>query len=475
MNTMPNNKTVAANGSRPAASSPLDVVPNEMPFDVPYGQPISLARAQAVIDAAMAEATRRNWKMNVAITDSGGNLVAFQRMDGAMLASIQIAKHKARAAATFRRPTKIFEDGVQRMQLNYLLAFDGIIASRGGIPLIDNGAIVGAIGCSGGTDSQDEIVSKAGAAIINQSLAANKQIRPQKNFKENQMATMSAPVKPAVRKSATIKTEQLRLTRRSPAYWRVTIDNPPINVMGPEMVRQFQEVINALEADEQVRVVVFDSAVEDYFLNHSDFVAKLEDLTSMPAGPTGLPPWPDFLARLTRLPVVSIALIRGRATGNGSEITLACDMSFASREKTIISQWEVGVGMVAGGGPMARLPHLIGRNRALEVLLSSEDLRADQAEAYGYVNRALPEAELDAFVDTLATRIAGFDKWAIATTKRLVNTSLPPDVELDAGWDACIASLGRPAAQNGIKALMARGFHKPGDVENRLGYYLGQI
>ena len=275
--------------------------------------------------------------------------------------------------------------------------------------------------------------------------------------------------------SVLTKPTQLRVTRRSPAYWRVTIDNPPINVMGPEMVRQFQEVINSLEADEQVRVVVFDSAVEDYFLNHSDFTAKLEDLTSLPAGPTGLPPWPDFLARLTRLPVASIALIRGRATGNGSEITLACDMSFASREKAIISQWEVGVGMVAGGGPMARLPQLIGRNRALEVLLSSEDIRAQQAEAYGYVNRAIPDADIEAFVESLACRIAKFDKWAIAQTKRLVNSSLPPDLELGAGWDACIASLGRPAAQNGIKGLTALGFQKPGDVENRLGYYLGQI
>ena len=275
--------------------------------------------------------------------------------------------------------------------------------------------------------------------------------------------------------SAPMKSSQIRIERRSPAYWRVTFDNPPINVMGPEMVREFQRVIAALEADEQVRVVVFDSAVEDYFLNHSDFTAKLEDLTSMAPGPSGLPPWPDFLVRLTRLPVASIALIRGRATGNGSEITLACDMSFASREKAIISQWEVGVGMVAGGGPMARLPQLIGRNRALEVLLSSDDVRAEQAEAYGYVNRALPDADLDSYVETLANRIAKFDKWAIAQTKRLVNASLPPDVELGAGWDACIASLGRPAAQDGIKALIASGFHKPGDVENRLGYYLGQI
>ncbi len=167
-------KTELASESMPAASNPLDVVPDEIPFDVPYGVPISLAQAQAVIQAAVAKAKQRNWKMNVAVADSGGNLVAFQRMDGAMLASIQIAEHKARAAATFRRPTKVFEDGIQLMHLNYLLAFDGMIASRGGIPLIDQGAIIGAIGCSGGTDSQDEIVSKAGAAVINQLPATSK-------------------------------------------------------------------------------------------------------------------------------------------------------------------------------------------------------------------------------------------------------------------------------------------------------------
>jgi enoyl-CoA hydratase/carnithine racemase len=268
---------------------------------------------------------------------------------------------------------------------------------------------------------------------------------------------------------------QIRVMKKSKAYWRVTIDNPPINVMGPEMVKQFQKVMAALETDEDAKVVVFDSAVDDYFLNHSDFLAKLEDLTSLPPGPTGLPQWPDFLVRLTRLPVVSICLIRGRATGTGSEIALSSDMTFVSREKTVISQWEVGVGMVAGGGPMARLPQLIGRNRALEVLLSSDDLTGDQAEAYGYVNRALPDTELDEFVEALATRIAGFDKWAIATTKRLVNTSLPPEVELGAGWDACIASLQRPAAQSGIKSLIERGFHRPGDVEQRLGHHLGQL
>jgi glc operon protein GlcG len=175
---MSNDKTGSAVGAsrapQPTETNPLDFVPEKIPFDTPYGPPISLDRAQAVIHAAVAEAKKRDWKMNVAVADSGGNLVAFQRMDGAMLASIQIAEHKARAAATFRRPTKVFEDGVQLMHLNYLLAFDGIIASRGGIPLIEQGTIIGAIGCSGGTDSQDEIVSQAGAAVINQPPAINK-------------------------------------------------------------------------------------------------------------------------------------------------------------------------------------------------------------------------------------------------------------------------------------------------------------
>src|SRR5208283_2333587 len=158
----------AGRALQPTETNPLDFVPDKIPFDTPYGPPISLYQAEAVIQAAAAEAKKRNWKMNIAVADSGGNLVAFERMDGAMLASIQIAEHKARAAVTLRRPTKVFEDGINLMHLNYMLAFDGVIASRGGIPLIDQGDIIGAIGCSGGTDSQDEVVSKAGAAVIYQ-------------------------------------------------------------------------------------------------------------------------------------------------------------------------------------------------------------------------------------------------------------------------------------------------------------------
>jgi len=146
-------------------ANPLDFVPDKIPFDVPYGAPISLERAQAAINAAVAEAKKRDWKMNVAVVDSGGNLVAFQRMDGAMLASIQIAEHKARAAAVFRRETKVFENAIQVNSFNYLMTLDGFIASRGGIPLIEEGKLIGAIGCSGGSDSQDEIVCKAGVAV----------------------------------------------------------------------------------------------------------------------------------------------------------------------------------------------------------------------------------------------------------------------------------------------------------------------
>jgi enoyl-CoA hydratase/carnithine racemase len=275
--------------------------------------------------------------------------------------------------------------------------------------------------------------------------------------------------------SSATKSSKIRLFRGSPTYWRVTFDNPPLNILDAEGIVQMNEIITALETDEHVKVVVFDSAVEGFFLNHSDFLAKLEDLTGLPPGPTGLALWPDTLVRLSRAPVASIALIRGRATGNGSELALACDMSFASREKAILSQWEVGVGLVAGGGPMARLPGLIGRGRALEVLLGSDDIRGDLAELYGYVNRSLPDAELDEFVDALANRIASFDKRAIIDTKRLVNASLPPDVEIGAGWDACLSSITRPAAQERLKKLIEQGFHKPGDAENRLGYYLGQL
>lgn len=271
-------------------------------------------------------------------------------------------------------------------------------------------------------------------------------------------------------------TKRVRLVKRSPMYWRVTFDHPPLNIFGPETIPQLNEIVTALETDASLKVVVFDSAVEGFFLTHYDFLAKLEDSTSLPPGPTGLQQLPDMLVRISRAPVVSIAMIRGRATGVGSELALASDMRFASREKAVLSQWEVGAGLVPGGGPMARLPRLIGRGRALEVLLGADDIPGDLAELYGYVNRSLPDAELDGFVDALAERIAFFDKDALAETKRLVNVaSLPPDLEIAPEWDAFIASVKRPAAQGRISKLMQQGFHKPGDAETHLGHHIGLL
>ncbi len=273
-----------------------------------------------------------------------------------------------------------------------------------------------------------------------------------------------------------MKNQQIQIERRSPFYWRVTFNHPPLNIFGPETIPQLEAIIKALETDQDVKVVVFDSAVDGFFLTHYNFLAKLEDSTSLPPGPTGLQPLPDMLVRLSRVPVVSIASIRGRATGVGSELALACDIRFASREKAILSQWEVGAGLVPGGGPMARLPRLMGRGRALEVLLGADDIGGDLAELYGYVNRSLPDAELDEFVEALALRISSFDKQAIRDTKHLVNlVSLPADQEIAPEWDAFIASVQRPSTQARIKKLMAQGFHKPGDVESRLGHYVGQL
>jgi enoyl-CoA hydratase/carnithine racemase len=269
---------------------------------------------------------------------------------------------------------------------------------------------------------------------------------------------------------------QIRLERRTSLYWRVTFDHPPLNIFGPETIPQLNEIVTALETDGDVKVVVFDSAVDGFFLTHYNFLARLEDTTRLSPGATGLSPLPDMLVRLSRAPAVSIASIRGRASGVGSELALACDMRFASLERAILSQFEVGAGLVPGSGPMARLPRLIGRGRALEVLLGADDIPGDLAERYGYVNRALPDAELDAFVEALAMRIASFDKQAIVETKHFINiASLPADAEIAPEWDACIASIQRAAGQRRIATLLERGLHRPGDVENRLGFHVGQL
>jgi enoyl-CoA hydratase/carnithine racemase len=276
--------------------------------------------------------------------------------------------------------------------------------------------------------------------------------------------------------SVTDAKDQIRLTRVTPQYWRVTFHNPPFNIFGPNTIPQLNKVVTAIETDPQVRVVVFDSDVPDFFLTHFDFASPLTDTTSLPPGPTGLPQVPDMLVRLSKAPVVSIALIRGRATGVGSELALASDMRFASREKAMLAQFEIGAGFTPGGGPMSRLSRLIGRGRALEVLTTGSYLNGELAERYGYVNRALPDAELNAFVDTMARRIAGFDKQTLADIKRVVDaSSLPTNEQIGSEWEAFLGSVKRPDAQQRVGKLMELGLGTNPDLEKRLDDYTGKL
>src|SRR6187549_2729117 len=206
----------------------------------------------------------------------------------------------------------------------------------------------------------------------------------------------------------------LHLERRSPAYWRVTFEHPPINTITATTVAELAELVGLIEQQQELNVVVFDSANPDFYLAHYDIENDPSRTAALGVGPTGMHAWLDLLVRLSRAPVVSIASIRGRARGSGSEFVLACDLRFASRENTLLGQFEVGLGLVPGGGPMARLPRLVGRGRALEILLVADDLDGPRAERYGYVNRAVADDRLDGEVEAIAVRLARFDHEAIA-------------------------------------------------------------
>jgi enoyl-CoA hydratase/carnithine racemase len=217
----------------------------------------------------------------------------------------------------------------------------------------------------------------------------------------------------------------IRVIEEIPAYWRVVFDYPPFNIADATLFQDLQNLLVRIDASPSLRVVVFESASPDFYLAHFDLTGKTGNVTTS-VGPSGMPILMDTYVRLTKSPVVSIAKIRGCVRGACSEFVLACDMRFASRENTRLGQPEVGVGVNPGGGGTERLPPLVGRGRALEIILSANDFDGETAERYGYVNRALPDAELDGFVDALARRIASFDRRPIAAAKKLVNqVSLP--------------------------------------------------
>jgi len=267
--------------------------------------------------------------------------------------------------------------------------------------------------------------------------------------------------------------EQIRITQPAPGYWRAEFSNPPINLVDLDTIAQLSDLISSLEQDPSVKVVVFTSADPDFFLAHYDVLVDKARTAAMPKGPTGMHPWLDVLVRISRVPAVTIAAIRGRARGAGSEFVLACDMRFASAEKAFLGQFEVGVGAVPGGNPMARLAGLAGRGRALEVILGADDFRGDLAERYGYVNRALPDDELDGFVDALARRIAGFEKDALVAAKRFVDeTSLPEDALFPPALDAFFRSVARPETKARMSRLLAAGLQTRSEVEFDLGKHV---
>jgi enoyl-CoA hydratase/carnithine racemase len=262
----------------------------------------------------------------------------------------------------------------------------------------------------------------------------------------------------------------LSVDRRSPSYFRVTFDHPPINTITATTVAELAEVVGLIEQDPDLNVVVFDSANPDFYLAHYDVENDPSKTAALGLGPTGLPAWIDVLVRLARAPLVSIASIRGRARGAGSEFVLACDLRFASRENTLLGQFEVGIGVVPGGGPMARLSRLVGRGRALEILLVADDCDGPRAEQYGYVNRAIADDRLDGEVEAIASRLARFDHDAIARTKSYVDqVTLPADSELPPALDDFRELFGRPAQQAQWARIQALGLNTDSDLERRLG------
>lgn len=269
--------------------------------------------------------------------------------------------------------------------------------------------------------------------------------------------------------------ESIRIVEESPAFWRAVFDHPPFNVIDASIFEGLQGLLGRMDASPDLRIVVFESAIPDFYLAHFDLTGNIGNILSA-VGPSGLPILMDTFVRLTKSPVVSIAKIRGCVRGASSEFVLACDMRFGSRDNMQLGQPEVAVGVHPGGGGAERLPHLVGRGRALEIVLSGNDFDGDTAERYGYINRALPDAELDGFVDALARRIAAFDRPAIAAAKNLINqVSLPNADHLLDALNSFKTTLTWPQAQGRFQALFKLGLQQDADLEKRWPAVLGTL
>jgi enoyl-CoA hydratase/carnithine racemase len=255
----------------------------------------------------------------------------------------------------------------------------------------------------------------------------------------------------------------------SPSYWKVTFENAPINLIDLDTVEQLADLVTRIEQDPDLTVVVVQSANPDFFMAHLDLLMDNKRAAAMPPGPTGLPPISDNLLRLSRVPAVTISAINGRVRGAGSEFVLSTDIRFAG-PNAILGQPEVGIGAAPGGNPMGRLAELMGRGRAMEIVLGGNDFPAQLAAEYGYVNRVLLEGELDDFVDTFARRIASFDKAAISGTKEFVDAATAiPASDYASSVAAFRRTAGLPETADRLRSLFARGFQQPQGIELDLG------
>jgi len=264
-------------------------------------------------------------------------------------------------------------------------------------------------------------------------------------------------------------TSQFEIDRAHPGRWTITFSNPPINMFVPTTIVELGALMTDLEADTSVKVVVFESANADFFIAHLD-VSKAAER------PGVLDHWRDFVLRLSSTPVVSIAKIRGRTRGIGNEFVLACDMRFASRQGAAFGNPEIGVGLVPGGGALEWLPRVVGRSRALEIVLSGDDFDADIAERYGWVNRTLDDDDLDSFVDALVRRLASFDRETLAAAKGQINRfGVPTAAELQSSNDLFFPLLALPSAQARRTKVRHVGYGVPSDFELNFGRYLPEL
>ncbi|MNU79735.1 putative enoyl-CoA hydratase echA8 [compost metagenome] len=293
-------------------------------------------------------------------------------------------------------------------------------------------------------------------------------------FAISALAADAAPAAPATVKAADTNvvkasaTKKLTVNKEVPGYWRVTLNNPPINLIDDSMYDDLYDLVGEMEADPELKVVTFESANPDFFIAHYS--------TAEPRSRFGIPPWIKTARRLAASKVLSIAVIRGRVRGGGSEFAMALDLRFASRERAVFGQPEVGTGLIPGGGALQRLPLLVGRARALEIVLGAQDYDADTAERYGWINRAIPDAQLDAHVAEFVKRVLSFDQRVLAISKETINAvGLPVEAELQQTQDTFFQTFGWDGFKQRIPKLMQRGIGKAGEFELNLGKHVGEL